>query len=228
MADQVEDIVTTLRRFVADAAHELHTPITTLGVNLELAKEEDKNLRKYLTNAQSQVARLQTLVDNMLDLSRIEAGKLNPAKFSITRLLEQVKEKYSPEAESRGILFTLELECPEEENLLGDLHQIRRAINNLVDNALKFTPRGGRVFIRFEAFEGFSRLIIQDTGMGIPIEDMPNIFQRFHRGRNAAAYPGSGLGLAIVKAILDQHKAEIELASNGNGTTVTVTFPGDV
>lgn len=228
MAGKVEDIIAALRRFVADAAHELHTPITTLGVNLELAKNEDDNLPKYLANAQSQTARLQTLVDNLLDLSRIEAGSVNPKKFSIAQLLEQVEEKYLQEADSREISLILEVECAQEEYLSGDINQIRRAINNLVDNALKFTPRGGRVFIRFEAFGGFPRLIIQDTGIGIPREDMPNIFQRFHRGRNAAAYLGSGLGLAIVKAILDQHKAEINISSDRNGTTVTVTFPGDV
>jgi signal transduction histidine kinase len=225
MAEKVEDTVTTLRRFVADAAHELHTPITTLGVNLELASEEDENLPKYLANAQAQTARMQTLVDNLLDLSRIEAGNLQPSEISISKLLEQIEQKYSQEAQARGVTLTLELDYLSEGKTSGDMNQVRRAIDNLVDNALKFTPKGGGVHLRLEAPEDFSRLIIRDTGIGIPSEDVPNIFQRFHRGRNAAAYPGSGLGLAIVKAILDQHGAEIDIASNEEGTTVTVTFP---
>ncbi|MHA2406239.1 MAG: sensor histidine kinase, partial [Candidatus Hermodarchaeia archaeon] len=225
MADKVEDIIAALRRFVADAAHELHTPITTLGVNLELAKNEDDNLPKYLANAQSQTARLQTLVDNMLDLSRIEAGSSRPTQFSLCDLLRQIEEKCSQEAMSKNISLILALDCSDEKFIYGDLNQIRRAIENLVDNALKFTPNGGEVSIKLTANERFSHLIIQDTGIGIPTKDLPNIYKRFHRGRNAAAYPGSGLGLAIVKAIFDQHGADIKITSDPSGTTVTVKFP---
>jgi len=228
MAEQVEGTVMTLRRFVADAAHELHTPITTLGVNLELAVEEDENLLKYLANAQAQTARMQTMVDNLLDLSRIESGSMQPSEISISKLLEQIEQKYSQDALTRGITLTLELDCPQEEIISGDMNQVRRAIDNLVDNALKFTPKGGKVSLRLEEPNGFPRLLIQDTGIGIPSEDMPNIFQRFHRGRNASAYAGSGLGLAIVKAIFDQHGAKIDIASDGEGTTVTVTFPKEL
>lgn len=227
MAEQVEDTVTTLRRFVADAAHELHTPITTLGVNLELAIEEDEHLPKYLANAQAQTTRMQTLVDNLLDLSRIEAGNLQPSEISLSKLVEQIEEKYAQKAEAKGVKLKLELDCLQEEEISGDINQLRRAVDNLVDNAIKFTPRGGNAVLRLEEHEGFSRLVIHDTGIGIPPEDMPNIFQRFHRGRNAAAYPGSGLGLAIVKAILDQHRAVIDIASDRDGTTVIVTFQRD-
>ncbi|MGD8456442.1 MAG: HAMP domain-containing sensor histidine kinase [Anaerolineales bacterium] len=225
MAEQVEDTVTTLRRFVADAAHELHTPITTLGVNLELASEEDQDLHKYLENAQNQTRRMQTLVDNLLDLSRIEAGNMEPTTFSLGKLVEEIEQKYAEEADSQGISLRLEIDTPKgEDQIYGDLNKVRRAIDNLVDNALKFTDKGGEVRLRLEDYDGVPCLTIRDTGIGIPAEDMANIFQRFHRGRNASSYPGSGLGLAIVKAIFDQHQAEIEVLSGGNGTRVRVTF----
>ena len=149
-----------------------------------------------------------------------------PTILSLNEILDEIVQKYLQEAEAKGVMLSLEVECPKGKDFIsGDVNQIRRAVDNLVDNALKFTPQGGEVRLKLGTAEGFSRLIIQDTGIGIPMEDMPNIFQRFHRGRNASAYPGSGLGLAIVKATIDQHQAEIEVVSNTDGTTVTVTFP---
>jgi len=228
MAAQVENIVSTLRRFIADAAHELHTPITTLGVNLELASEKDQNLPRYIANAQDQTARLQALVDSMLDLSRIEAGSQKRVRFSLSQLLKEVEEKFTNQAQQKGIAFDLELLSSSECNICGDLNQVHRAVENLVDNALKFTPDGGKVSLQLEKHEHSCHLIVQDSGIGILPEDMPELFQRFHRGRNATAYPGSGLGLAIVKAIMDQHEAQIQVASDSGGTRVTVTFPLDL
>jgi signal transduction histidine kinase len=228
MAAQVENIVFTLRRFIADAAHELHTPITTLGVNLELASERDQNLPQYIANAQDQTARLQALVDSMLDLSRIEAGSQKRDKFSLDQLLKEVEEKFTNQAQQKGITFNLELPDSWGCNIRGDLNQVRRAVENLVDNALKFTPSGGKVSLQLEKHEHSCHLIVQDSGIGILPEDMPELFQRFHRGRNATAYPGSGLGLAIVKAILDQHEAPIQVASDSDGTCVTVIFSHDL
>jgi signal transduction histidine kinase len=225
MAERVEDIVATLQRFIADAAHELHTPITTLGVNLELASEEDPNLSRYLANAQTQTTRLQALIDSMLDLSRIEAGSQKRVRFSLSQLLQEIEKKFTNEADQKGITFNLEILCPGGADFCGDLSQVRRAVENLVDNALKFTPSGGEVFLRLEEKGRFCHLTVQDSGIGIPTENLPEIFQRFHRGRNATTFPGSGLGLAIVKAILDQHEAEIQIESDSNGTRVIVTFP---
>jgi signal transduction histidine kinase len=228
MAAQVENVVSTLRRFIADAAHELHTPITTLGVNLELASEKDQDMPKYITNAQEQTARLQALVDSMLDLSRIEAGGQERVRFSLSQLLKEIEEKFTNQAQQKGITLGLELVSFGECNICGDLNQIRRAVENLVDNALKFTPSGGKVSLQLEKHERSYHLIVQDSGIGILPEDMSELFQRFHRGRNVATYPGSGLGLAIVKAILDQHEAHIQVASDPDGTCVTVTFPLDI
>ena len=100
-------------------------------------------------------------------------------------------------------------------------------VDNLLDNALKFTPSGGTVTLGLEALDGGVELSIVDTGIGIPAEDLPKLFGRFHRGRNVGAYPGHGLGLVISQAIVEDHGGQITVASDGAGTRVKVRLPSD-
>jgi signal transduction histidine kinase len=95
-----------------------------------------------------------------------------------------------------------------------------------LDNALKFTPSGGSVTLKLDELPDLARLSVTDTGIGIPAEDIPNLFRRFHRGRNAAAYPGNGLGLVITKAIVEEYSGQIAVESSSTGTCFTVTLPG--
>lgn len=97
---------------------------------------------------------------------------------------------------------------------------------DLLDNALKFTPPGGSVTLKLDELPGLARLSVSDTGIGIPADDLPNLFQRFHRGRNAAAYPGNGLGLVITKAIVEEFNGQIAVESSSTGTRFTVILPG--
>lgn len=224
MADRVEEMVATLRSFVADAAHELHTPITTLRVNLDLAAEDSTNLKEYLPPAQSQVERMQAIVDNMLDLSRIEAGGGKQTRFSLSTLIRECSGKYAPLADQSGILFESQI-SEDDVHLNGDAAQIQRAMDNILDNALKFTPAEGSVRLKLERNGQQAVITVQDTGIGIPQTDLPNLFQRFHRGRNAVPYPGSGLGLAIVKAVIEQHQGEVEVESDDLGTIVKIVLP---
>jgi signal transduction histidine kinase len=224
MADRVEDLIKTLRSFIADAAHELHTPLTTLRMNLELTADDDRNRQKYLDSAQSQVMRLQILVDSLLDLSRIEAGKLTKKRLSISKIIAEIAEKVSQEAARVGITFSL-VPGPAAVEICGDESNIRRALDNLLDNSVKFTPSGGSINLRVEADQEHVQIVVTDTGVGIPAEDLPFVFRRFHRGRNAVTYPGSGLGLAIVKTIVDQHGGDLTIESNNEGTTATIILP---
>jgi signal transduction histidine kinase len=220
MADSVETKVKTLRRFVADAAHELGTPLTALRTNLELIEHED------ILVALEQVDRMDALTQSLLDLSKLEAlsTEMESETIGFAQLLEDLAEAYASRAEQAELDFNLEIgRTPIR--IKGDADQLRFMIQNLLDNAIKFTPTGGRVDVKLTQSEEEVKLCISDTGIGIPEKDVPQLFSRFHRGRNASAYRGSGLGLAIVKTIADQHGASIEVERKATGTIFKVRFP---
>jgi len=227
MADQVEETITTLRRFVSDAAHELHSPLTALQTDLELSASENDEARrlKLIEQAQQQAARLRELADNLLDLSRVEAAQAHDS-FSVVNLadlLRDLSEPYASQADQAGL--SLSLEVPQDPfEMRGDPAQLRRAIGNLVDNAIKFTPEGGTVTIGLKKDAGVIELCVQDTGIGVPEDDLPQLFSRFHRGRNAASYPGNGLGLAIVKAIVEAHGGQVSATNISPGARFCITF----
>jgi signal transduction histidine kinase len=238
MAEQVEQTVSTLRAFVADAAHELHTPLTALQTNLELAQAEthaphastDENAsahNRYLARAQEQGRRLEALVKSLLDLSRIEAAQsksdLGPVDFS--QLVRDVSEQFASRAEQTDHDFEI-TQLEENVSVVGNVDQLKQVVINLLENALKFTPREGRISVALEFAENDAKLAITDTGIGIPAEDLPHLFERFHRGRNVSNYTGNGLGLAIVKAIITAHGGRIGVQSEmGKGTQLIVFIP---
>lgn len=228
MAEKVERTVVTLRRFVSDAAHELNTPLTALRTNLELALSEKKSSVKkmYLERALQQATRLEELTEALLDLSRLEGGAMEeePSPLSLPELVRGESERYASRAEQSGINFTLDL--PEEDiKIVGRRSQIRRVLNNLLDNAIKFTPEGGNVSVGLRHEEERIELWVEDTGIGIPADEIHHLFNRFHRSRNAAGYPGSGLGLAIAKSIVEGHRGSIWAKSDDQGTRFTICLP---
>jgi signal transduction histidine kinase len=227
MASQVEETVGTLRSFVADAAHELHTPLTALQTYLELARDERNasERNQYLARAHDQGQRLEALVKSLLNLSRIEAGESILAPVDFSQLVQEISEQFASRAEQTGHEFEIN---QLEENILvnGNIEQLRQVIINLLENALKFTPTAGRLSVSLENKEGEAKLTVSDTGIGIPEEDLPHLFERFHRGRNASNYAGNGLGLAIVKAIVSAHQGDVSVQSEpGQGTQVSVFIP---
>ncbi|HUE99079.1 MAG TPA: HAMP domain-containing sensor histidine kinase [Anaerolineales bacterium] len=229
MVAQVEQTISTLREFVADAAHELHTPLTALQANIELARDEGNASARirYLARAQEQSQRLEALVQSLLDLSRIEAteAKSTFATVDISQLVGEVGEPFASRAEQADRSFLMNL--PHETlNVFGNETLLKQVLINLLENSLKFTPRGGSISIDLTDVEYKSKLTISDTGIGIPHEDLPHLFERFHRGRNVAEYAGNGLGLAIAKAIVTRHGGSVSVQSApGRGTQVIVTIP---
>ena len=228
MAARVENTVSTLRRFVADAAHELQTPLTALRADLELAlgEPDDSERRRFTRRALGQVSRLSTLADGLLDLSRIESGANDgPSEpTDLTALAAEISEVYASRAEQAGISF--EVTLPDAPVVLRVREtQIRRALGNLLDNAIKFTPENGTIRLCLTSRGNNVEISVNDSGIGIAPDDLPQLFHRFHRGRNAASYPGSGLGLAIIKAIIDGHQGQILVQSNGSGTQFTIQLP---
>jgi len=232
MAEQVEQTISTLRAFVADAAHELHTPLTALQANIELARDE-KNASariRYLSRAQEQGQRLEALVKSLLDLSRIEAAEArsNFVSVDFVQLVREIGEQFASRAEQTDRSFTMNI--PDNSvSVLGDETQLRQVVINLLENALKFTPRDGVISLALECSSDESKLTISDTGIGIPAEDLTHVFERFHRGRNVSEYSGNGLGLAIVKAIVTAHGGSVAIQSQPeHGIVVTITFPNEV
>ncbi|HYO26127.1 MAG TPA: HAMP domain-containing sensor histidine kinase [Lacipirellulaceae bacterium] len=225
MAQHVEQTVTTLRRFVADAAHELQTPLTALRSNLELAAGNG-SAHEYIARAQAQADRLDGLARSLLDLSWLQTNGTAAAHtpVELTLLLRACSEPYASMAEQAGLTFALEL--PEGPVWVqGSANQLRHAVGNLLDNAIKFTAEGGSVRAGVQEAGGWADLWVEDTGIGVPADELPLLFSRFHRARNAAAYPGNGLGLAIVRAIAEGHGGRVTAEGRAAGMIFTLRLP---
>jgi signal transduction histidine kinase len=228
MAEQVSGTITVLHRFVADAAHELQTPLTALYADLDLAAQEQDAATQHelVQRAQSSVLRLKSLTHKLLALSRLEAqADTEPADpLDLTNLLWQTAEIYASQAEQADLTFSLQV--PDEAVYIrAHIPQMQVALDNLFDNACKFTPPGGQVTIQLQQSASQVQLSVTDTGIGIRPDDLPYLFNRFHRGRNAASYPGSGLGLAIVKTIIEQQGGQIRVENMTPGTRFTLCWP---
>lgn len=223
MAGRIQETVTTLQRFVADAAHELHTPLTALRTNLELASSDCAS--PALRRAHEQVIRMQRLTDDLLELSSIEGQPSgSPVPVDLLAVIRPVAEVFASRAEQSEIDYAVELPATLPV-VQGRADQLACVLSNLLDNALKFTASGGAVRLAVRQREAAVELVVEDTGIGILPDDLPLLFGRFRRGHNAASYPGSGLGLAIVQGIVAAHSGTVRAESPGTGTTITVTLP---
>jgi signal transduction histidine kinase len=228
MAAQMQHTISALQRFVADAAHELGTPLTALEADLELAQAQDDpaGQQRLIGRALQQAERLERLSTNLLRLSRLDTGSLR-ASLEVTDIVPLIRgmaDAIASRADQAGVEFSLDLP---QEPVSARIHAdgLRTAIDNLVDNALKFTPEGGSVVLGASRTPTGARIWVEDTGIGIPPEDMDGLFGRFHRGRNAAAYPGSGLGLAIVQATMELHGGRVRAESRPEATRFELTLP---
>jgi signal transduction histidine kinase len=221
------------QRFVADAAHELRTPITALRLQLQLLQgaADDASRQTAVDALRAGVDRAQHLVEQLLDLSRTEPGaQPEPLqRLELAPLAQSAVARFNDKAESRAIDLGARIESAGA--LSGDAEQLRMLLDNLVGNALRFTHRGGVVDVIVAAAGDCAVLRVIDDGPGIPAEARDQVFERFHRAPGIApAHPGesgSGLGLAIVKAIAQAHGAQVTLhgGRHGRGLEVRVVFP---
>jgi two-component system, NtrC family, sensor histidine kinase KinB len=208
--------------------------LTSIGMSIDLLLESaptklnDKE-QQLLSAAHEDLQRLRGLVNNLLDLSKIEAGKME-MEFSsrpVRPLFERVAESFRLPAEQKGVAFSFDV--PESlPNMKGDGNKITWVLTNLISNALHFTPRGGSIGLSAEAFGPFIQITVSDNGPGIPYEYQSKIFDKFVQVKSSQALGGSGLGLAISKEIVRAHGGTIWLDSvPGAGSTFRFTVPID-
>ncbi|MBV8909422.1 MAG: HAMP domain-containing protein [Gammaproteobacteria bacterium] len=231
MKGHLQDAVDGSKQFIADASHELRTPLTVMRGELEsLAQAPDLSheMRETLGSALEEVERLGEIVESLFALSRIDAGEAHAQwlRFDLAELAATTAEQMSLLAEDKRV----GVECVSTPGVVveGDRARLKQVIVNLLDNAIKYTPGGGRVRLSVRREGGYAVLEVSDDGVGIPAEALPHVFKRFYRVDDSRSRQqgGAGLGLAIVKSICAAHGAEVEVASApGKGSTFRVRQP---
>ncbi len=226
----IERSIEFTRRFMADAAHELRTPITILRTRAEVALQQPRDAANYasvLHGVEAEARRLGGVVDSLLVLARADAGERQIDKERIFLDDIAVDAAGAAEVVARQKNVKVLVDEFEEAPVEGDPILIRQLIMIVLDNAVKFTDAGGQVHVGVSMHEGSPMFSVEDTGIGIKQDDLSRVFQRFFRGETARSRTdGAGLGLSIASWIAREHGADISLTSEpGKGTKVIVTFP---
>jgi heavy metal sensor kinase len=228
---RVELSVEEMRQFSAALAHELRTPVAILRGEAELALRptaSGEDLRQVLVRQIDEFDRLTRLINQILTLARAEGGEIKMADQSVNlvALGASVVEEIEPVAAVQGI--TLTCDAADAVMVKGDAGWLERLLLILLDNAIKFTPEGGRISVTFSCAKGLAGISVTDTGMGIAPDALPHLFERFYRANPArlGQTQGAGLGLALAKWIAERHSGTIEVKSRpGEGSTFTLSLP---
>jgi signal transduction histidine kinase len=237
MANRLQSNVNELRAFVANASHELRTPLTVVKLRTEAlrggALEDSEVAERFLEEVETEVDRLVRMVNDLLDLSRMEAGLESgkPTRINLSAIAHDVYDTFSIRAARADVNLKLDVET-DLPAVTGNEDQIRRVFYNLLENAIKYTPGNGQVemLLRLGPNSKSVRLLVRDSGPGIAPEHLPHVFERFYRAETSQQRPGvprgSGLGLAIAKSIVESHGGEMGVSSQvGNGTTFWADLP---
>jgi heavy metal sensor kinase len=228
MLERLERGVAEQRRFVADAAHELRTPLAVMRSEIEVSLRSDDlppAAAAVLESTGEEVGRMAAIVENLLTLARIDEGRLELLRgpVDLADVARGVARRFQATARSKGIGL---LVSGEGASVLGDRERLHQAVANLVDNAVKYTGAGGRVRVTGWRRDGEAGLTVSDTGPGIPAEVLPRIFDRFVRADPARTRrDGSGLGLAICKEIIEAHGGRVWAESEpGRGSSFSIAL----
>ena len=228
---ELRNLQTTRRELIGNISHEFRTPLAGIKAMVETlgggAVDDKKAARDFLTRIDSEVERLTQLVAELTELSRIETGKaeLKKEPVDINQLVEEVIAQLSPQAERQKLSISQDF-AADLPAVPADKDRVRQVIANLVHNAIKFTPAGGRITITSRTLEGSVSINIADTGIGIPKEDLPRVFERFYKGDKARVGEGTGMGLAIAKHVIEAHGGNIWVESEeGKGSTFSFSLP---
>jgi two-component system phosphate regulon sensor histidine kinase PhoR len=228
---QIRRLETVRRDFISNISHELRTPLAALKALVDTlrdgALEDPPAAERFLNRMETEVDALTQMVQELLELSRIESGRapLHLSPVPVSDVVLPPVERLHPQAERAGLTLTVTLP-PDLPPLQGDAERIRQVVTNLVHNAVKFTPPGGHVSVWAERTGNEIVIRVQDTGVGIPSDDLPRIFERFYKADRARSGGGTGLGLAIARHIVQAHGGRIWVESvEGQGSTFYFSLP---
>lgn len=230
MIEKIQILIKELKHVTDNIAHDLRSPVTRMRGAAETTLTGEQNLADYQDMAGMVVEecdRLVSLINTMLEIAETDAGALviPSAPVDIRQIIEEAYELFEPVAEEKGL--TLEQDCPATTlSVNGDRPRLQRALSNLIDNAVKYTPPGGRVMIQAQETPTDVLISIRDTGPGLETKDLERIFERFYRGDRSRSTPGNGLGLSLARSFIKAHGGDITVQSNlGQGCTFTIHLP---
>jgi signal transduction histidine kinase len=225
MLDQIQGLLEGMRHVGDSVAHDLRGPLTRLRNRLETLATADQPRREDLVECVEQVQHVLDTFNALLRIARVESGAHRSAfaALDLERIVRDVCELYQAAADERQI----ELHCTVRAavEVFGDRELLAQALTNLLDNAVKYTPTGGRIVVTLERTEDIARIRVADSGPGVPAADRDRVLQRFARLDQARSQPGNGLGLALVNAVTTQHHGRLSLADNAPGLAVTIEIP---
>jgi signal transduction histidine kinase len=227
MLDRIENLVTGIKEMSDNIAHDLKSPITRIRGIAEVTLTSGSSLKDYESMAGGTIEecdRLLDMINTMLVISRTEAGvnQLDAQNLNVTNLVRDACDIFQSPAEDKGI--TVVCSGAEEINIIGDIRLIQRMVANLLDNALKYTPSGGRIDVDVTDVGDLSvQIAVKDNGMGVASQDLEHIFERFYRCDPSRSEEGTGLGLSFARAVARAHNGDITVASNpGEGSAFTI------
>ncbi|MBN1526508.1 MAG: HAMP domain-containing protein [Candidatus Omnitrophica bacterium] len=229
MLGRLEHAFTSQRQFTEDLSHELRTPLTVMKGEFEVMLKKRRTPEEYesvLRSSLEEIDAITGLVDNLLMLARLDSKEIKPEMkpVRLTSLLSSIIDDLKPLSEQKKIALVFSAEGRIE--LRADEPEIKRLFVNLVDNAIKYTPPGGKVTVEAREKDGLAKVTVADTGVGVAEKELPHIFDRFYRLDKSRASIGFGLGLSIAKSIAEMHRGTIAVESRlGAGTKFIVTLP---